>query len=167
MQAAKRPMSKPRPCTQERGKFPQRWIELLVVISLLLTYGYTAYQRNFVWKDDLSLWSDGVKKSPAKARVNNYLGLAYHKAGDMDNAILQYKKSLSLNPIYADAHNNIGISYFNKGLLDKAIAHFKHAIEIDPFHGDAHYNLGVAYGEKGLTAQAYEEMRKGTQLRSR
>ncbi len=156
MQAAKLPMS----------KFAQRWIELIVLISLVLTYGWATYQRNFVWKDDLSLWSDGVKKSPIKARVYNYLGLAYHKAGDMDNAILQYKKSLSLNPFYADAHNNIGISYFYKGLIDKAITHFKHAIEIDPSHPDAHYNLGVAYGEKGLTDQAYEEMRKGIELRN-
>jgi tetratricopeptide (TPR) repeat protein len=155
MQADKRPMS----------KFA-RGIELIALISLLLTYGWAAEERNLVWKDDLSLWSDGVKKSPNKARVNNYLGFAYHKAGDMDNAVLQYKKSLSLNPFYADAHNNIGISYFNKGLLDKAIAHFRHAIEVDPSHGDAHYNLGVAYGEKGLTVQAYEEMRKGIELRS-
>src|SRR4030042_1627878 len=157
MQAANLPMS----------KFAQRWIELIVLISLMLTYGFASYQRNLVWKDDLSLWSDGVKKSFTKARVYNYSGLAYHKVGDMDNAILQYKKSLSLNPFYADAHNNIGISYFNKGLLDKAITHFKHAIEVDPSHPDAHYNLGVAYGEKGLTDQAYEEMRKGIELRNR
>lgn len=157
MQAAKLPMS----------KFAQRCIELLVLISLLLTYGLATYQRNLVWKDDLSLWSDNVKKSPAKARVYNYSGLAYHKVGDMDSAILQYKKSLSLNPFYADAHNNIGISYFEKGLVDKAITHFKHAIEVDPSHPDAHYNLGVAYGEKGLTDEAYEEMRKGIELRNR
>ena len=156
MQAANLPMS----------KFAQRWIELIVLISLVLTYGWATYQRNLVWKDGLSLWSDNVKKSPVKARVYNYSGLAYHKVGDMDNAILQYKKSLSLNPFYADAHNNIGISYFNKGLLDKAITHFKHAIEVDPSHPDAHYNLGVAYGEKGLTDQAYEEMRKGIELRN-
>jgi tetratricopeptide (TPR) repeat protein len=144
-----------------------RWIELLVVIATVLTYGLATYQRKFVWKDGLSLWSDNVKKSPVKARGYNYSGLAYHKVGDRDSAILQYKKSLSLNPFYADAHNNIGISYFYKGLVDKAITHFKHAIEVDPSHGGAHYNLGIAYGEKGLTDQAYEEMRKGIELRNR
>ena len=145
----------------------KRYFEFIILFGFVLIYGLSTYQRNLVWKDDLSLWSDGVKKSPNKLWVNYYLGLAYYKAGDMDNAILQYKKSLSLNPFYADAHNNIGIAYFNKGLLDKAIAHLKHAIEIDPSHGDAHYNLGVAYGEKGLADQAYEEMRKGIELRSR
>ena len=141
-------------------------IELAVLISLVLLYGWATYERNLFWKDDLSLWLDNVKKSPAKARVYNYLGLAYHKVKDIDNAIPQYKKSLSLDPFYADAHNNIGISYFDKGSVDKAITHFKHAIDVNPSHADAHYNLGIAYGEKGLIDKAYEEMRKGIELRS-
>jgi tetratricopeptide (TPR) repeat protein len=148
-------------------KLNLRHIELIVVISFLAFCCCATYQRNFVWKDDLSLWSDIVKKSPFKARVYNYMGLAYNKAGELDNAIIQYKKSLSLDPYYADAHNNIGISYYNKGLTDMAITHFIHAIEINPFHANAHYNLGIAYGEKGLTDKAYEEMRKGIELRKR
>jgi tetratricopeptide (TPR) repeat protein len=144
-----------------------RWFELIVIICIVVIYSLAAYQRNFVWKDDVTLWSDVVKKSPVKARSYNYSGLAYHKAGDMDNAILQYKKSLSFDPFYAEAHNNIGISYFYKGMADKAITHFKHATEINPSHADAHYNLGVAYGEKGLIDPANEEMRKGIELRNR
>jgi tetratricopeptide (TPR) repeat protein len=143
------------------------WIESVVLIIMILIYGWATYQRNFVWRGDLSLWSDIVKKSPFKARAYNYMGLAYDKAGDLDNAVLQYKKSLSLNPLYADAHNNIGVAYFDMGLVDKAITHFKHAIEINPFHADAHYNLGVAYGDKGAINNAYEEMRKGIELRKR
>ena len=144
-----------------------RWVEQLVFVCLILVFGLATYQRNLIWKDDLTLWSDNVKKSPAKARVYDYLGLAYQKAGDLDNAIRQYRKSLSLDPFYADAHNNIGIAYFDKGLVDDAITHFKHAIEIDPSHADAHYNLGVAYGEKGLIGPAYEEMLTGIRLRRR
>jgi tetratricopeptide (TPR) repeat protein len=145
----------------------KRHIEFALLIVLLLIYGWASYQRNLVWKDDLSLWSDIVKKSPFKARVYDYLGLAYQKAGALDNAILQYRKSLSLDPFCADVHNNIGIAYFEKRLVDNAISHFKHAVEINPYHADAHYNLGIAYGEKGLTDKAYEEMRRGIELRNR
>jgi protein O-mannosyl-transferase len=150
-----------------RSELSLRWIEQLVFASLILVFGFATYQRNLIWKDDLTLWSDNVIKSPAKARVYDYLGLAYQKTGDLDNAIRQYRKSLSLDPFYADAHNNIGIAYFDKGLVDDAITHFRHAIEIDPSHADAHYNLGVAYGEKGLMGPAYEEMRTGMRLRRR
>ncbi|MEW6418233.1 MAG: tetratricopeptide repeat protein [Nitrospirota bacterium] len=144
-----------------------RWVELMVIAGIVLLYGWSTYGRNFVWKDDLSLWSDIVKKSPNKARVYNYLGLAYHKVGDIDNAILQYKKGLSLNPFEIEAHINIGVSYFYKGLVDKAITHFKYVIEINPDNADAHYNLGIAYGSKGEYDLAYEEIRKGIELYKR
>lgn len=144
-----------------------RWAELLVVIATVLIYGWATYQRNFVWKDGLSLWSDNTKKSPLKARVYNYSGLAYHKVGDMDNAILQYKKSLSLDPFNIEARINLGVSYFHKGLVDKAIINFKHALEINPKNADAHYNLGIAYGAKGLDDLAYKEMLKGIELHNR
>ncbi len=144
-----------------------RYIEFAVSITLMLMLGLASYQRNSAWKDDITLWSDVVQKSPLKARVYDQLGLAYHKAGDQDKAILQYSTGLSLNLFYADLHNNIGISYFDKGIVDEAIQHFRHAIEIDPEHGDAHYNLGIAYGSKGLNDLANAEMRMGAELRAK
>lgn len=143
------------------------YLEVTVVIALVLLYGYFSIQRNCLWKDNVSLWLDVVKKSPHKARVYQYLGLAFHHAGDLDRAIAEYKNSLSLNPFQADVHNNIGISYFYKGEVDKAITHFRHAIKIDPSDADAHYNLGIAYGDKGLFDLAHEEIQKGLKLRKR
>ncbi len=142
-------------------------IEIAAITCFVLTYSWSTYERNFVWKDDLSLWSDIAEKSPDKARVYNYMGLAYHKVGDLDNAILQYKKGLSLNPFEIEAHINLGVSYFHKGLVDKAITHFKHVLEINPNNADAHYNIGIAYGSKGEYDVAYEEIRKGMELRKR
>jgi tetratricopeptide (TPR) repeat protein len=160
-------------------------MEIVIFISLALIYGSATYQRNSTWKDDLTLWSDNVKKSPgkarpynylglayhkkkledkAKARPYNYLGLAYHKKKLEDKAIEQFKKSISLSPFYANAHVNLGVSYFETGHTDKAIGQFKHAIQIKPKHADAHYNLGIAYGEKGMIEEAYSEMRKGMKL---
>jgi tetratricopeptide (TPR) repeat protein len=144
-----------------------RYIELALLVILLFMYSFATYQRNLVWQDNMSLWTDIVKKSPSKARGYNELGVAYHKVGEIDNAIMQYKESLSLNPFSANTHNNIAVSYFDKGLVDKAISHFKHAIEINPSHADAHYNLGVAYGDKGFIDMANEEIRMGIKLRRR
>ena len=140
------------------------YIELSFLLVIISISGLTAYQRNFVWKNDISLWTDNVKKAPTKARAYQYLGLAYHDIQDFTGAILQYKKSLALDPLQPDVHNNIGISYFYKGDVDIAITHFKHALSIDPFHADAHYNLGIAYGEKGFYELAQEEIRKGMKL---
>lgn len=143
---------------------PLQLLEILLLLAVVIGYGSAAYQRNIVWKDDLSLWADNAKKAPSKARVYQYLGLSYYKAGHVDEAILQYKKGLALDPYFVDLHNNIGVSYSDKGLVDEAIRHFKTAIALDPRHANAHYNLGVAYGNKGLFTLANEEMRKGMEL---
>lgn len=143
----------------------KQYIEFAVVLIVLLMYGLTAHQRNFIWNNDISLWTDVVKKSPFKARAHNNLGLAYHKKGDLDTAIMHYKNGLKINPFSANLHNDIGISYYDKGLKEDAILHFKHAIEINPLHDNAHYNLGIAYGEKGMLDRAYEEMRISMDLK--
>jgi Flp pilus assembly protein TadD len=146
-------------------KFNRFWdISLVSFIMLILILSIATYQRNKIWSDDLSLWSDIVRKSPHKPRAYHYFGLAFHDAGNFDQAIATYKKSLSLNPLQADVHNNIGVSYFYRGDVDTAISHFKHAIRINPSHADAHYNLGIAYGEKGLFDLAHEEINKGMKL---
>ena len=53
-----------------------RYIELAVLMGFVMVSGIVAHQRNFVWKDDFSLWSDAVKKSPNKARPHDYMGIA-------------------------------------------------------------------------------------------
>jgi hypothetical protein len=44
-----------------------RYIELALLVVLICTYGFTSYQKNVIWKNEMSLWSDVVKKSPQKA----------------------------------------------------------------------------------------------------
>jgi tetratricopeptide (TPR) repeat protein len=108
------------------------YIEFLVLTSLVIIFAATAYQRNFVWRGEFSLWTDCVDKSPSKARPHTCLGLEYQKRGLTDKAILQYEKSISLEPRDADAHNNLGLCYFDKGWLDKAIEQFEQAVRIVP-----------------------------------
>ena len=84
------------------------YIEFLVMIGLVLLFAVAAYQRNFVWEDDFSLWSDAVKKSSYKARPYNNLANACEKRGLIDQAILLAKKSIALNPNLAEPHNNLG-----------------------------------------------------------
>ena len=67
-------------------------IEIIVIVIISASYGFAAYQRNLVWKDDLSLWSDVVKKSPNKARSYLSLGVAYQGRGLVNQAIKRYKK---------------------------------------------------------------------------
>jgi tetratricopeptide (TPR) repeat protein len=142
------------------------WIELAVfIIIFIFIFGLTSYERNFVWNDEFSLWSDVIKKSPNKYRAYNEIGRWYLKKLLIDNAIYALTKSITLNPNADIAHNNLGYSFMAKGLIDPAIEEFKQAIRVDPSNGIYHINLGIAYSLKGLNDLAYKEIQIGKELR--
>src|SRR4030042_6544705 len=122
-----------------------RWIESVVLIALLLTYGLVAYERNFVWKDAVTFWSDVIKKSPDKARPYNNLGRAYLTNKAFTQAIPFLKEALRLNPYFSFAHYNLGIAYQGTGLCDEAITEYKKALydARQTYFADVHNNMGV------------------------
>ena len=137
-------------------------MEFIILFGLVLTYGWATYQRNFVWKDELSLWSDVVRKSSSKARPYIWVGLGYQKKGLIDNAAFYYKKALSFNPAKSDAaaaHNNLGLYYLDKGWSEMAILEFSRALYIYPNYVPSHYNLGFIYMQKKNYEKAMEEFK--------
>ena len=131
-----------------------------VIILLLLLFSYWTYARASVWRGPLSLWTDATKKSPHKARPHNNLGYAYNNKGILDEAISEFKKSLTINPNSAVVHSNLGGSYNEKGMLDEAISEFKKALALNPNSAEAHTNLGIAYGRKGRLDEAISEHKR-------
>jgi tetratricopeptide (TPR) repeat protein len=80
----------------------------VLVLSLL------TYQRNLLYRDEVSLWSDTVRKSPVKARPHNNLGHAYAMQGDWDRAIEEFRIASRLDPDYALAKNNLRDAYLHQ-----------------------------------------------------
>jgi tetratricopeptide (TPR) repeat protein len=137
-------------------------VSFLVVILMVLSAA--TYARNSVWKSEVSLWEDVVRKSPEKPRGHNNLGLAYWAEGLTENAIEHYQMALKLNPDYAEAHNNLGNIYY-RGPVDKAIEHYRIALRLKPDYAEAHYNQGNAYASKGLIDKAIEHYRIALRLK--
>jgi len=73
-------------------------IELTVISITICLYSFGTYQRNIIWKDDLTLWQDVVKKSPYKSRSYVNLGIAYDRIGFPKKAIKEYQRAIRLNP---------------------------------------------------------------------
>ena len=141
------------------------WIEPFLLLALLVVYGSATYQRNLVWNDELTLWSDVVEKSSQKARGYNEVGMYYYERQMHDRAIPFFMKSISLCPDSGKAHANLGLSFLGKGFSDQAIVEFKKAVALNPDNGMYHINLGIAYLQKGLHNLAYKEIQTGKFLR--
>ncbi|MFC1607923.1 tetratricopeptide repeat protein [Candidatus Latescibacterota bacterium] len=133
---------------------------IVVLCGLICLYSALTYQRNVVWRDDLSLWSDAAEKSPNRARPYYNIGLAHKKSGKNDEAIYYFNKALRINPNHTNARNNIGEIYFSLRRFDEAIVEYRKAVDADPKFYIAPNNIGNAYLAQGnfdKAVEAYKE----------
>jgi tetratricopeptide (TPR) repeat protein len=104
--------------------------------------------RNYVWGDEVRLFTDVLAKSPFKERPYNDLAFAYYKRGEYNRAVAVMEQATERLPNHAsNSWDTLANMYLKQGQYDKAIALMKK--EIDISSGDrlalAYNNLGVAY----------------------
>lgn len=132
-------------------------IGIMVVASLVAILSVTTYQRNKIWKDEITLWSDVILKSPIKARGFNNLGTGYTYVGEWEKAMQQYRTALRLKPDLAEVYNNIGFIYDAQGRLEEAVREYQTSLRVNPDYWKAHFNLARAYAKQGQMEEAIRE----------
>jgi tetratricopeptide (TPR) repeat protein len=138
----------------------------VVMILIVVGLSATAYARNSVWRDEVTLWEDVVKKSPNKARPHNNLGELFYKRGRLNDAQREYQSALSVMPYYVDAHINLGALHEGRGLLDEALKEYQIAAKINPQSAEAYYNLGGVYTKLGYEEDAINKFQHAIKIKS-
>jgi tetratricopeptide (TPR) repeat protein len=77
------------------------------------------------WQAAIRYFVSAAKRNPRNADIQNYLGYAYRKSGQLDHAFEHYKQALNLNPRHRGAHEYIGEAYLMKGDLKSAQKHLE------------------------------------------
>ena len=75
------------------------------------------------WKLALEHFNRAAGRDAANADVQNYLGYAWRKSGNLDLAFKHYDQALRLDPKHKGAHEYIGEAYLMAGNLPKAEEH--------------------------------------------
>ena len=135
-----------------------------ILLGLVCCYSILTYQRNFAWKDEFTLWDYTVHKFPHRPVPYNSRGAIYGEKGLLDQALMDFNKSIELDSNYAEAYSNRGSAYSNKGLLDQALADLSKAIELQPGNGKIYGNRGAVYQNKGLLDNAILDFNKSIEL---
>ena len=117
---------------------PYRKISYLYVISaiILIVLAIGTFNRNKVWKSDISLWEDCLEKNPRSSRAMNNLGVAIktHALQITDPAVrtMELKKSISYftnsgggDTLFTEAYLNRGMAYIELNEYQKALADIK------------------------------------------
>jgi tetratricopeptide (TPR) repeat protein len=140
------------------------WVLAGACVLFVLPLSVSAYTRNGVWKNEVTLYEDAVRKSPGKERVRYNLAWAYHRAGALDKAIEQYNENLRLAPEKDKAHYNLALIYRGRGERALAERHFLEALRIKPDPA-AYYNLGMLYHSGGDLDRAISSYEKALEAR--
>ena len=84
-----------------------------------------------------------------QARTFMFLGDAYARKRDFDQALIEYDAAVRLAPHLPGPYNQRGLAWRQKGEYDRAIADYTIAIKINPKSAIYFANRGVAYRWRG------------------
>ncbi|MBF0380249.1 MAG: tetratricopeptide repeat protein [Magnetococcales bacterium] len=90
--------------------------------------------------------------------------VSFHKGGQIEDAILWYRKALEYNPTDLASLLNMGAALQGRGEITEAIACYQKAITIKPDYPNAYCNLGVAYQDLGRLDEAIKTLKKAIEL---
>ena len=138
------------------------WRNIFYPIFLIIIVMLSAatYNRNFVWKNDFTLWSASLAPfniKPDYVSVCIILGDFFEKKGFLDKAIDEYINAINIRKDYAEAHLNLGYTYNLKGRFEDAIKEYQIALEIAQDNPLVYNNLGIVYFNQGKLEDAIKE----------
>ncbi len=90
--------------------------------------------------------------------------LENHKAGNLRQAELIYRKILNKRPNDVDALHLLGVLYNQLGNYDSAIKYIRKALQLDAGFAEAYNNLGNVIRNKGLIDEAETYYQKALQI---
>ena len=147
--------------TQRPGLLPVL-IAAFLVVAVVFSAGTVA--RNRVYKDDYTLWTDSVRKSPDAATPRYGLGYTLYAMGRTKEAIAELQQAVRLRDDVPKFHENLGNAYYRNGETDKAIEQYKAALALDPSNPLTWNRLGVAYGRAGRIPEAIRQFERALEI---
>jgi tetratricopeptide (TPR) repeat protein len=127
---------------------------IVIVVVIVCWYSVLTYRRNFVWKDEFSLWSDVIYKSPRKERGYVIRGNAYYRKGMPQEALSDLNKAIAIAPRSVLAYMSRGNLYASMGQLDQAISDYSQVVRINPSYSEAYNNRGFLFRRQGRLDEA-------------
>ena len=106
-----------------------------------------------------------TKQYPKAFDVWNLMGASAAQIGQFDQAILAFKRVLTIKPDYAVAYYNMGNVLREQGKLEEATQAFKKALKIKPDYTDAYNNIGNTLRKQGKLGEALQAFDKALTIK--
>lgn len=129
-------------------------LSLLIICALAAT----AYQRNSIYHDFITLWGNIAKTSPNKRRAHENYGQALSTVGRLDEALREFNTVLALKddgsvPL-RDLYREIGVVYFRMNRMEDAISAWRTGLRHARNDASLLNNLSIALLQTGRYEEA-------------
>jgi tetratricopeptide (TPR) repeat protein len=104
------------------------------------------------------------KDYPDNSLLFNIRGACYAGLGQLEIAVKNYERALSIRPEYAKAHYNLGSVLQELGKLHDSVKSYENSIAFEPENAQAHNNLAIVLRELGQLEEAEVNCRKAIVL---
>ena len=105
-----------------------------ILIALALVFSIWTFQRNHIWQDPVTFWSDILTKSKNKTRAYENLAFVYQQKDDWAKAVLYYKKAISIADTTKTAnfstYANLGAALLKQNRFYDAVYYYSTALEL-------------------------------------
>jgi tetratricopeptide (TPR) repeat protein len=103
---------------------------------------------------------NGLKRFPTSADLNNHLGMLHHVSGNLDTAVIFYRKAISLQSDHGEALNNLAEAFVRKKEYEQALTISKKLVDLYPDRPETYYNVACVYARQRQIEESIEWLRK-------
>jgi protein O-mannosyl-transferase len=168
------------------AKLPfRKLIFSMAAAVLLFALCVKTYIQTIYWHDNITLYSHAVKVVKNNWWAHYFLGDALASRGEYEEAIIQFKKSLALDPQYTPAYNDMAKAYLDKGDVNESVKLYRQELpplpqdSNEPPHGDflpgdnpvskecyvnANINLAIGLSRQGNLKEAARRFREALRV---
>lgn len=120
---------------------------IVILLAFIGINSILTFERNKVWKNELTLWNDAIAKSPEKPRPYFARGKYYDDKNKSGMAFEAFNKAIQLNPKFEPVYLSRGIIFLKQKQYKKAISDFNKYISFNNPNKKGYFNRGNAYLE--------------------
>ncbi len=163
------------PFTREKESAIKNKSALLIAIIILSLFAVRTVTRSAEWKNEWTLISADIQRSPNSARMRYAHGIALRDRGKeqrsedayrdyMKQAIREFERCVSILPTYMEAYQELGLAWQRLGNADKALQCYERALKLDPKKAATYSNMAIIFFDRKDYDKALELHQKAVAL---
>ena len=106
-----------------------------------------------------------IEKFPHNHSLYNLLGSILVGQKNLDQAIINFKKSIQINPLYVQGYNNLALTLAALKKFDESIDNYQQAIQIKPDYAEAYYNLAFVFRKLGKINESINNYQRAIKIK--